>query len=198
MYLHMFMSSPRWVHWGPLRNGTGIQEDFWPDMAEFTAAEKHVAPGYTNVDGSPAHLFSSDNRATVLRHFQWMEAYGIDGVPYSLIHSLARTHTHAQTFSFFELTCEFRLTHSLTHSNTHALTHKITALTGTFTHSLASLAIPLTSSRTHSRAALSHAGRGAAILDGTKACAPPTCTQLFPGCRSTNRYFLLISLSVWY
>lgn len=49
-------------------------------MAEFTAAERHDAPGYTNKDGTPAELFSSDNTETVLRHFQWMEAYGIDGV----------------------------------------------------------------------------------------------------------------------
>jgi hypothetical protein len=69
-----------WIHWGPLKDGTGIQEDFWPDMKEFTAPERHVAPGYTNKDGTPAELFSSDNNATVLRHFQWMEAYGIDGV----------------------------------------------------------------------------------------------------------------------
>jgi hypothetical protein len=69
-----------WIHWGQLKAGTGIQEDYWPEMKEFTAPEKHVAPGYMNKDGSQAELFSSDNAATVLRHFQWMEAYGIDGV----------------------------------------------------------------------------------------------------------------------
>ena len=65
-----------WIHWGPLKAGTGIEEDFWPEMMEFSVQEKHVAPGYTNADGSAAELFSSDNRATVTRHFQWMEAYG--------------------------------------------------------------------------------------------------------------------------
>lgn len=69
-----------WIHWGPLADGHGIQEDFWPEMSEFTPAEQHPAPGYTNADGTQAHLFSSDNAATVLRHFQWMEAYGVDGV----------------------------------------------------------------------------------------------------------------------
>ena len=34
---------------------------------------------FTHPDGSPAHLFSSDNAATVLRHFRWMRDYGIDG-----------------------------------------------------------------------------------------------------------------------
>ena len=69
-----------WVHWGKLANGTGIMEDYWPQMDEFSAAEKHIAPGYVHLDGSQAYVFSSDNAATVTRHFQWMEAYGIDGV----------------------------------------------------------------------------------------------------------------------
>ena len=30
-------------------------------------------------DGRQAELFSSDNARTVLRHFQWMRDYGIDG-----------------------------------------------------------------------------------------------------------------------
>ena len=49
-------------------------------MTEFTPPERHAAPGYTNKDQTQAELFSSDNAATVLRHFQWMEAYGVDGV----------------------------------------------------------------------------------------------------------------------
>ena len=57
----------------------GIQEDYWPEMREFSAAERHDAPGYLNADGSTAQLFSSDSAAAVLRHFQWMQAYGIDG-----------------------------------------------------------------------------------------------------------------------
>ena len=38
-----------------------------------------AAPGFTYPDGSQAELFSSDNAAVVLRHFQWMRDYGIDG-----------------------------------------------------------------------------------------------------------------------
>ena len=26
-----------WVHWGHLANGTGIEEDFWPEMASSIA-----------------------------------------------------------------------------------------------------------------------------------------------------------------
>lgn len=70
-----------WQHWGDdLKNGTGIMEDYWPDLSEFTPEEKFAAPGYFFEDGSQAYLFSSDNARTVMRHFEWMETYGIDGV----------------------------------------------------------------------------------------------------------------------
>ena len=73
-----------WTHWGngvgALHNGTGIEEDYWPDLSEFGDDEKFAAPGYKFADGSQAYLFSSINARTTLRHFQWMEAYGIDGV----------------------------------------------------------------------------------------------------------------------
>jgi len=49
-------------------------------MNEFSAAEQHVAPGFTYPNGTQATLFSSDNAQTVLRHFQWMQAWAIDGV----------------------------------------------------------------------------------------------------------------------
>ena len=73
-----------WVHWGngvgALHNGTGIEEDYWPDMSEFGDDEKFAAPGYQFADGTQAYLFSSIKAKTTLRHFQWMETYGIDGV----------------------------------------------------------------------------------------------------------------------
>jgi hypothetical protein len=53
--------------------------DLWPDMSEFTAAERYDTP-FKNADGSPAQLFTAQNTATVDRHFQWMQQYGIDGV----------------------------------------------------------------------------------------------------------------------
>lgn len=71
-----------WRHWS--RNSLRLTPDsltveMWPDTAEYTADEKYPAPGFTYPDGKPAHLFSSAHPRTVLRHFQWMEQYGIDG-----------------------------------------------------------------------------------------------------------------------
>ena len=71
-----------WVHYVP--NGVmapaNIAVDYWPEMTELGPSEQYPANGFTNADGTPATLFSDDDSRTVLRHFQWMEAYGIDGV----------------------------------------------------------------------------------------------------------------------
>ncbi|MFY0576687.1 hypothetical protein ACN28S_22230 [Cystobacter fuscus] len=73
-----------WQHyipdWGGVMSPSKIAVDYWPDMTEYTPAERHVATGFTNPDGTAATLFSANNARTVLRHFQWMEAHGIDGV----------------------------------------------------------------------------------------------------------------------
>jgi hypothetical protein len=70
-----------WVHWG--RSGQFAPGyctvDWWPDMSEYGEDEK-FATGFQNADGSTAYVFSSHNRKTVLRHFEWMADYGIDGV----------------------------------------------------------------------------------------------------------------------
>jgi hypothetical protein len=71
-----------WVHWS--RDGRRVAPEtlsfeLWPDMTDYTAAERFPAPGFTHPDGSQAFLFSSDNAATVLRHFQWMRDYDFDG-----------------------------------------------------------------------------------------------------------------------
>jgi hypothetical protein len=50
----------------------------WPEMAEYT--NQYPAPGFTHPDGSQAYLFSSQDQQVVDRHFDWMLAYGIDGV----------------------------------------------------------------------------------------------------------------------
>jgi len=71
-----------WIHWS--RNSKKIAPDtlcfeMWPDMSEYTAEERYPVPGFTYPGGRQAELFSSDNAKTVLRHFEWMRDYGIDG-----------------------------------------------------------------------------------------------------------------------
>jgi hypothetical protein len=69
-------------HW--TKGGGGLQPgnakvDLWPDVSELGAGERFPT-GFRHSDGSPAQVFSSFQEATVLRHFQWMRDYGIDGV----------------------------------------------------------------------------------------------------------------------
>lgn len=71
-----------WVHWSrdPRRiNPKTLTFEMWPDLAEYGKEECFPAPGFTHPDGRQAYLFSSDNAATVRRHFGWMREYGIDG-----------------------------------------------------------------------------------------------------------------------
>lgn len=53
--------------------------DLWPDVTEMDEDEKYATP-FRHADDRVAHVFSSHNRKTVLRHFHWMQEYGIDGV----------------------------------------------------------------------------------------------------------------------
>jgi len=71
----------KWIHWS--RSASTIAPDtltfeMWPEMAEYT--NQYPAPGFTYPDGSQAYLFSSQDKQVVDRHFDWMLAYGIDGV----------------------------------------------------------------------------------------------------------------------
>ena len=68
-----------WVHYGRGRFEPGqCTIDLWPDTSDLDDDEKFPTP-FRHADGSVAHVFSSHCRKTVLRHFQWMKQYGIDG-----------------------------------------------------------------------------------------------------------------------
>jgi len=69
-----------WTHWGGRRGfGPGnVTVDLWPDVSEYDDDELY-ATAFTHEDGTPARVFSSHNRKTVIRHFKWMADYGIDG-----------------------------------------------------------------------------------------------------------------------
>lgn len=71
-----------WTHWA--KNGRkpfapgNVSVDLWPDVSEL-GPEERFKTGFKYSDGSSAEVFSSANRQTVVRHFQWMHDYGIDG-----------------------------------------------------------------------------------------------------------------------
>jgi hypothetical protein len=71
-----------WRHWtkdpGPLEDGNA-KVDLWPDVSDLDPSQRFPT-GFKRADGTPAEVFSSFERVTVLKHFQWMEDYGIDGV----------------------------------------------------------------------------------------------------------------------
>ncbi len=70
-----------WTHWwgnDGFRPGSCVV-DFWPDVSELDPDERFKT-SFQHADGSPAQVFSAFNEKTVLRHFQWMKDYGIDGV----------------------------------------------------------------------------------------------------------------------
>ena len=71
-----------WTHWAKRGNQPfapgNVSVDLWPDVSEHEADERY-ATQFQHADGRVAEVFSSSNRKTVLRHFQWMQEYGIDG-----------------------------------------------------------------------------------------------------------------------
>lgn len=72
-------SGQGWVHYVH-GDFSDLTVEMWPDMLEYSEDEKYPVPGWTHENGDQAYLFSSANKKTVIRHFQWMETYGIDGV----------------------------------------------------------------------------------------------------------------------
>ncbi|VGO23523.1 hypothetical protein SCARR_05630 [Pontiella sulfatireligans] len=71
-----------WTHWAKKsKNPVGpgnVSVDLWPDTSEYDDDELYDT-GFIYADGTPARVFSSYNRKTVIRHFKWMADYGIDG-----------------------------------------------------------------------------------------------------------------------
>ncbi|HET8708873.1 MAG TPA: glycoside hydrolase family 71/99-like protein [Candidatus Saccharimonadales bacterium] len=68
-----------WRHWFSGIPPAGPLVDFWPDVSELTSAER-CDTGLTLPNGQPAYLFSDYNQQTVVRHFEWMQDNGLDGV----------------------------------------------------------------------------------------------------------------------
>jgi hypothetical protein len=70
-----------WHHWRG-RNGFkpgSTNVDLWPDVSELDPDERY-ATAFKTADGKAAEVYSAFNAKTVLRHFKWMQDYGIDGV----------------------------------------------------------------------------------------------------------------------
>ncbi len=70
-----------WYHWQG-HNGFkpgSCNVDLWPDVSELTAEERYATP-FKTADDKTAEVYSAFNAKTVIRHFKWMQDYGIDGV----------------------------------------------------------------------------------------------------------------------
>ncbi|TFL06673.1 hypothetical protein BDV98DRAFT_498951 [Pterulicium gracile] len=64
-----------------IQEGGNPTVDYWPETSEYTPAELYEAPGLTKGSSNePTRVFSSRNRATVVRHFRWMAEAAVDGV----------------------------------------------------------------------------------------------------------------------
>jgi len=75
-------SGDRWKHWSTNPNsitGDTVSFDLWPDTSEYDKDELYPAGAMTYPDGTQAYLYSAANPKSVLRHFEWMRDYDIDG-----------------------------------------------------------------------------------------------------------------------
>jgi hypothetical protein len=52
--------------------------DLWPDVRDLDEDERFDTP-FRHANGSVAQVFSSHNTGTVVRHFEWMREFNIDG-----------------------------------------------------------------------------------------------------------------------
>jgi len=74
----------RWDHWNrdwsaPPRTNhlDGLTFEMWPDVSDYP--DQYPVAGFTQPDGAPAKVFSSQDQSTVDLHFDWLRDYGIDG-----------------------------------------------------------------------------------------------------------------------
>src|SRR5579871_2087306 len=69
-----------WSHWSRgVPSAETMTVDLYPDLSEFDSKDLCPIPGET-IGAKPAYLFSSFNKNVVMRHFEWMKRYGLDGV----------------------------------------------------------------------------------------------------------------------
>ena len=73
-------SGAGWSHWSRgLPAADSITVDLYPDLSEFDPKDLCPIPNET-IGNKPAYLFSSYNKNVVMKHFEWMKQYGLDGV----------------------------------------------------------------------------------------------------------------------
>ncbi len=73
-------SGAGWSHWSRgLPAPDTITVDLYPDLSEFDPNDLCPIPNET-IGDKPAYLFSSYNKNVVMKHFEWMKQYGLDGV----------------------------------------------------------------------------------------------------------------------
>ncbi|MGA2505011.1 MAG: glycoside hydrolase family 71/99-like protein [Anaerolineales bacterium] len=70
-----------YFHWftGNVPDAGKLKVAMWPDTSELTPGER-CPTNMVLPNGQPATLYSAYNPKTVMRHFEWMSQYGIDGV----------------------------------------------------------------------------------------------------------------------
>ncbi len=70
-----------YFHWFKTEtpDAANFRVDMWPDTSELTPGER-CPTNMKYPDGQPAYLYSAYNPTTVLRHFEWMSQYGVDGI----------------------------------------------------------------------------------------------------------------------
>jgi hypothetical protein len=113
-----------WTRGGARPSPQTIRVDLWPDVSELGPDERFPTD-LLHADGKRAEVFSSFRRATVVRHFGWMEEHGIDGVfVQRFINSLSRPASLAHNNTVLEHCREG----ARRHGRTYALMYDLSGL----------------------------------------------------------------------